>query len=116
MTTEKKTVVHLCATKAEALKVLRSCRVRAHFRIYAAVDALLPADPEHYVPGGFRGSVQVSRGAAELFVSDTFNERHEANGRALKISVTEGSRRQKWDNTKSAYVDYGAPSLFVWIG
>jgi hypothetical protein len=116
MTSADNRKVHLTTTKAEALKLLRSCRARAHFRIHAACDGMLPADPEHYMPGAFSAGVQVSRGAAEMFVNDAFRETHEKRGYALKITISEGSRRSKWDDTKRAYVEYGAPSLFVWIG
>lgn len=115
-TTNNDSTVHLATTKAEAIKLVRSCRTRAHFRIHAMCDAMLPADPEHYAPSAFRGSVQVSRAAAEMFVADAFREAQEKRGYALKITISQGARRSKWSNEKMEFVEYGAPSVWCWIG
>lgn len=107
---------YTCRTKDEALAVMRLAKSRAHFRVHACMDAELPDTPDKYLPRAFSGSIQVSRGAAEMFVSDVFHERLTERGAALSIRVSQGSRRSKWDNKAGSFVEYGVPSVWVYIG
>jgi hypothetical protein len=112
-----RTVEHMTRSADEALKIMRAARTNAHFRIHVAIDAPLPDTDNMYIPGGFRAGVQVSRGAAEAFVSDAFTARLTERGAALKISVYTGDRRTRWKRDGSAErEEYGAPRVTVWIG
>jgi len=107
---------HMATTKADALKILRSFGPNTRFYLHVALDAQLPANPEHYVPGGFCASVRISRDTACRFVTDAFTEGMEKRGAALPISVHVGARKSKWDHEKGNFVEYGAPRKMVWIG
>jgi hypothetical protein len=109
-------VEHYATTKAAALAVLKSCRTRANFRIMGACDAHLPGDVEHYLPGVVSAAIHVSRGGAVRFIDDAFRPHIEKRGAALRVRVSVGERREKWDDDKRARVPYGSPSLWVYIG
>jgi len=108
--------VYMCRDKEQALAVLRLARVRAHFRVWSNIDAQLPDTPDQYIPGAFRGSLAVSRDAAVMFVADVFHDRLSERGAALQVRISEGSRRSKWCHKARTLVEYGAPSVFVYIG
>lgn len=110
------TVEHMATSKADALKILNSARTNARFYLHVRLDAQLPATPDKYLPGAFSAGVQVSRGAAERFISDAFSERLAERGAALKISVNTGERRTKYCDKARDVVAFGAPRVFVWIG
>jgi len=107
---------YTCRTKDEALAVMRLAKSRAHFRVHACMDAELPDTPDKYLPRAFSGSIHVSRCAAEMFVSDVFHEALVARGCALTIRLSAGHRRKKWDDAKRDFVEYGVPSMYVYIG
>jgi hypothetical protein len=107
---------HLPRTKAEALQLVRAAKVNARFYIHVANDAELPDTPDKYLPGAFRGCVQVSRGAAERFIVDAFSESLEQRGAALPVRVNVGARRSRWSDKAGGMVEYGEPRILVFIG
>jgi hypothetical protein len=109
-------IVYELRSKADALKLLRSVKVNAHFYIHVSIDAQLPDTPDKYLPGAFRACINVSRGSAERFVDDAFSERLEKHGAALTIRVMPGTRRTRWDDKRGAFVEYGAARVSFFIG
>jgi len=109
---------HEARTKDEALRLVRAAKVNARFFIHAAIDAALPDTPDKYIPGAFRASVQVSRGAAELFIADAFHDGLEKRGAALKIRYSVGQKRWNYEHVKGELtrVEFGNPRIYVYIG
>jgi hypothetical protein len=107
---------HVLTSRADALKLLRGFPVNTRIYLHIFIDAQLPATPDKYIPDAFNGSVKISRDEAEKFVNDAFTDTLEKRGAALNISEHVGDRRKRWNDKAGAYVEYGEPRRYVWIG
>jgi hypothetical protein len=109
-------IEHATTCAKDAAAIIRRAPANSTFHIHVRMDAPL-ANGEQYIPGGFSGPVQVSRGVAERFVTDAFRESLTARGCVLRISEHVGECRTRWKTDGSIEREpYGQPRRFFWIG
>lgn len=107
---------HETRSGEEAAAIIRRAPVNSSFYVHVRIDAPITGG-EHYIPGGFFASVQVSRNGAERFVTDAFRASLAARGCVLRIVESVGERRTRWKRDGSFQrEEYGQPRRSFWIG
>lgn len=106
---------HATRSAEEAARIIRNAPANSSFFLHVRMDAPLE-NGEQYIPGAFSGPVQVSRGAAERFVTDAFRDSLAARGCVLRIAEHVGERRTRWKGDGLEREEYGQPRRHFWIG
>jgi hypothetical protein len=107
---------YLAATKADALAHLALSLPNVRYYLHVAMDGLLPAQPDKYIPGAFRAGVRITRKAAQNFINDAFRAHLETRGAALRIHVVAEGPRETYCSRRGEFVANGKPHYAIWIG